>query len=80
MEKLKHIWSDLNELAGDLSKPYPTVGSWMQRGIPPKHFGALIRAAKLRGVELTLDQLEAVNSDIQSPKGSDQKQGAEDAA
>lgn len=64
MTHFKHIWADLNEMSADLSKPYPTIGSWMQRGIPGKHFTALIEAARLRGELLTVDQIKAFNASV----------------
>jgi hypothetical protein len=68
MIDFKHIWSDLYEMAADVSKPYPTVGSWMQRGIPKKHFPELITAASLRGIVLSRRDLESFNNELRAKR------------
>lgn len=58
MEQINAIWPSLSDLAADLRKPYTTVQSWVQRrSIPARYDLELIEAAKLRGGELTLQQL-----------------------
>ncbi|MWP39405.1 carph-isopro domain-containing protein [Cereibacter azotoformans] len=55
MENIFRIWPSLADLAADLSKPYPTVAAWKQRGsIPASYDLDLIAAAGRRGAELTL--------------------------
>jgi hypothetical protein len=52
------VWRFMSELADDLGVPYTTVASWKQRGrIPAKYDFQIIRAAKARGTEITLEQL-----------------------
>lgn len=48
--------------------PYTTVNSWWQRGIPPKHFIALIAHAKRRGHDLSFEELAAISDDLRAPK------------
>lgn len=60
MEKLKHIWPTVADLARDLGLPYPTVQSWDRRGIPPRRYPAIVRAAKARDHALTLDDLAQI--------------------
>jgi len=63
MERIFEIWPKLSDLAGDLGKPYTTVASWRQRGsIPARYDVALVRAAKLRGRNLTLEELAEARS------------------
>lgn len=41
---------------------YPTVSSWLLRcSIPSKHWGALVDAARARGIPLTLETLVRVS-------------------
>lgn len=68
MTDFKHIWPDLYEMAADVNKPYPTVGSWMQRGIPQKHFPNLITAASLRGTMLSQQDLESFNEELKTKR------------
>lgn len=55
-------------MAQDLDMPYTTVNSWWQRGIPPKHFIALIAHAKRRGHDLSFEELAAISDDLRAPK------------
>lgn len=58
MKHVFDIWPDLRTMAADLGKPYSTVASWRQRGsIPAKYDLDIVRAARGRGIELTLEAL-----------------------
>lgn len=57
MQMLTDIWPTWAELARDLGVPYPTVGSWAKRGLPPRRIPDIIRAAKARGKDLTFEAL-----------------------
>lgn len=58
MEHIFGIWPRLTDLAADLGRPYPTVAAWKQRGsIPARYDMELVRAARARGADLTLEQL-----------------------
>ncbi len=48
----------IRELTGE---KYPTVSAWLQRAsIPSKHWPALIEAAKLIGLDLSLETFLAI--------------------
>ncbi len=64
MDNLKIIWPTWGDLAEDLGAPYPTVTSWLRRGIPARRYRDLIRAAEARGAHLTFDDLEGINAAI----------------
>lgn len=68
MTNFRQIWPELGDLAKDLGKPYATVGSWMQRGVPHKHFDAVIAAAAARGHSVTRDGIEAFNADARATR------------
>lgn len=60
MEHIFTLWPSIAELARDLGKPYPTVASWYQRGSIPARFDlSLVRAARARGHDLTLEMIAA---------------------
>ncbi|MBN8189518.1 hypothetical protein JF540_22795 [Salipiger thiooxidans] len=64
MEHIAHIWPTMADLAADLGKPYSTVAAWKQRGsIPAKYDLPLIRAARARGKDLTLEVLAEARTD-----------------
>lgn len=65
MKNLSHIWPTAAEMARDLGIPYATVNSWLYRGeIPPRRWAQVVRAAKARGFDLTLDQLAGISPDL----------------
>lgn len=62
------------ELAKVLDAPSPTVAAWKHRGIPPRHFPALVaqaRAHKLKGI--TLESLHTLK--VEQPKKRKERAG-----
>lgn len=56
MKRIFELWPSLMALSGDLGRPYPTVAAWKQRGhIPAKYDLDLVRAARARGKNLSLE-------------------------
>lgn len=52
--------SQIAEITGE---KYPTVSSWLLRcSVPPKHWAALIEAAKARGIALTFEDMARIAS------------------
>lgn len=56
------IWPSWARLADDLGVSYQTAYSWSRRGIPPRRFPEILRAAHGCGVELTFDALHGFNA------------------
>ena len=76
MEHIFTIWPRLSDLAADLDKPYPTVAAWKQRGsIPAQYDVALIQAARLRGRDLTFEQLARARAAAHGEDSSGVEQG-----
>ncbi len=63
MQNLSHIWPTSADLARDLGLPYPTVSAWRARGIPARRFADIVRAARRRGVVLTMEELAGLAGD-----------------
>lgn len=59
MQIVPAIWPTWAALADDLGCAYPTVHAWSHRGIPPRRFGEIIRAATARGASLSYEALAA---------------------
>jgi hypothetical protein len=57
MERLSHIWPTIASLADALGLPYPTVASWVSRGIPPRRYAQIIAAARAAGHSLSFEDL-----------------------
>lgn len=57
MQIVPEIWPSWAALANDLGVSYPTAHSWSHRGLPPKRFGEIIKAARARGAHLTFEML-----------------------
>jgi hypothetical protein len=69
MDHVFAIWPTLAHLAADLRLPYQTVASWRQRGsIPARYDLEIIRLAKARGADLTLERLAELRA---APLSSD---------
>jgi len=67
MEHVFAIWPNLAHLATDLRLPYQTVASWRQRGsIPARYDLEIVRLAKARGAELSLERLAAIRANAAS--------------
>lgn len=65
MEKLLTIWPTIKALATDLGEPYQTVASWGQRGVPPRRYAQIIRAAREKGHNLTFEDLALLDTSEQ---------------
>ena len=62
------------ELAKALDAPPPTVAAWKHRGIPPRHFPALVnqaRAQKVKGI--TLESLHTLK--VEQPRKRKERAG-----
>lgn len=71
MDKIFALWPSLASLAADLGQPYPTVQSWRHRGsIPAKHDLDLVRAARARGGELTLEMIATARAGCEQNRGA----------
>jgi Bacteriophage CI repressor helix-turn-helix domain len=58
MKRIFNIWPTVAEMARELDKPYQTVASWKSRGSIPGEFDTdIVRCAKVRGVDLTFEQI-----------------------
>lgn len=64
MERLTEIWPTWADLATDLKRPYSTVRSWGDRGIPPRHFMDIIACAEARGHRLTFEDLDRISREM----------------
>lgn len=59
MNRLLEIWGSTRGIAQHLDVPYPTVSSWVRRGIPGRRYVEIVKAARFDGHEVTLEQLAA---------------------
>lgn len=73
------------QIAEITGEKYPTVSSWLLRcSIPPKHWGALVEAAKSRGIALTFETLVSVSQNKKAERalraGDDERDVPEPAS
>lgn len=67
MDRIFNTWPTVADMARDLGENPVTVRSWRQRGsIPAKYDLAIVRMARERGGELTLEDLAHLRSGASS--------------
>lgn len=66
MDEIFAIWPTIAEMARDMGEPYPTVSSWVRRGIPAARDADVIAAAKRRGVDVTFERLHELRRGMRS--------------
>lgn len=61
MKRLIEIYGSIRGIADALGVPYPTVQSWLHRGIPGKRYVTITQIAQNAGHVVTLEELADVS-------------------